>query len=104
MVDDLQELHLRIGKRSSIGKVAAKDSFYAGKVIHGHGGYQLTVGEVDRLCLDRKKHIEQDHYKGLVYCAGVPNGTLITRRNGSVLISGNCWMHSGVGGMLLVRA
>jgi len=29
------------------------------------------------------------HYAGKVYCATVPNGTLITRRNGYILVSGN---------------
>ncbi len=31
----------------------------------------------------------------MVYCASVPNQTLITRRNGSVLISGNCVEYLG---------
>lgn len=104
LIDDLQELHLRIGKRSSIGASPAKDSVLGDKTIHGKGGYVLTVGEVDRLCLDRKKHIETDRYKGFVYCAGVPNHTLLTRRNGSVLISSNCWAHSSTSAALIVRA
>lgn len=97
LIDDLQELHMRVGKRSSIGTVPAKDTPYSGNaagVISGGSAYVLTVGEADRLCIDRKKHIETERYKGLVYCAAVPNHTLITRRNGSVLISSNCWSYS----------
>src|SRR5690606_20298234 len=42
--------------------------------------------------------------KGLVYCAAVPNHTLITRRNGSVLISSNCWAYSTGGAIQALRA
>lgn len=107
LIDDLQELHLRIGKRSSIRKVAAKDVPYAGNasgVIRSGEGYVLTVAESDHLSLERKRHIERDHYKGLVYCAAVPNGTLVTRRNGSVLLSGNCWAHSTTMAIMMTRA
>ena len=51
---------------------------------------------IDRLSIDKKKHLETASYNGLVYCATVPNSTLITRRNGSVLISGNCWANGPV--------
>lgn len=107
LIDDLQELHLRIGKRSSIGWDDAKDVPYLGNangVIHSKGGYVLTVGQMDRLCIDRKKHIETDRYKGNVYCAAVPNHTLITRRNGSVLISSNCWAYSNGHSVMMRRA
>jgi hypothetical protein len=108
LIDDLQELHLRIGKRSHIGdKREPRATRYAGNSsgeIRSSGEYTLTVGEVDQLCLDRKKHIETDRYKGPVYCAAVPNHTLVTRRNGSVLISSNCWMYSGVGCVIARRA
>src|SRR5690606_12531704 len=76
LIDDLQELHLRIGKRSHIGVADPKTVPFEGNKageIRSKGGYVLTVGDIDRLCIDRKKHIETDHYKGLVYCAAVPN-------------------------------
>lgn len=107
LIDDLQELHLRIGKRSTIRAVGARDVPFAGNakgVIRSGKGHVLTVGAADRLCLDRKKHIETDRYKGLVYCAAVPNHTLLTRRNGSVLISSNCWAYSSTGATMLLRA
>lgn len=104
LIDDLQELHLRIGKRSTIGVAPAKETIFNGRPIRSSAGFILTVGQEDRLCLDRKKHIEMERYKGLVYCAGVPNHTLLTRRNGSVLISSNCWAHSSTSAMLIARA
>lgn len=107
LIDDLQELHLRIGKRGSIGMAQPRQAAYAGNAsgfINSSACYVLTIGSEDRLCLDRKKHVETDHYKGLVYCATVPNGTLITRRNGSVLISGNCWAYSSTAAVMYLRA
>jgi hypothetical protein len=104
LTDDLQELHLRAGRRSAIGSRPAKDVPFNGKTIHSDEAYVLTVAGTERLCLDRKKHLETDRYKGLVYCAAVPNHTLVTRRNGSVLISSNCWAHSSVSAMLIRRA
>ena len=45
----------------------------------------------DSLWLRKEENaIETEHYRGEVFCATVPNGTLITRRNGSILMSGNC--------------
>lgn len=104
LADDIQELLLRIGKRGSVATTPAKKSVLNGKEINSKGGYQVYVSETERLCLERKKHIETDHYKGLVYCAAVPNHTLLTRRNGSVLISSNCWAYSTVGCVQAVRA
>ena len=104
LIDDLQELVMRAGRRASIGVSPPKETEYAGKTIRSSGGFVLTVGETGNLCLERKKHIETDRYKGLVYCAGVPNHTLITRRNGSVLISSNCWAHSSTSANMLLRA
>jgi C1A family cysteine protease len=49
----------------------------------------LTEWRTQNLSIKRKKQMEREHYKGPVYCATVPNSTLITRRNGTVLISGN---------------
>jgi DNA-directed RNA polymerase beta subunit len=37
-------------------------------------------------------------YEGTVYCTQVPNGTLVVRRNGKIVVSGNC----GVGGRMNV--
>lgn len=105
MIDDLQELLLRVSKRGTVRARGPRRAVLEnGKVIEGGPSFTLTVSETDRLCIDRRKHIETDHYKGLVYCATVPNGTLVTRRNGSVLISGNCWAHSGVSAHLVARA
>ncbi len=105
VADDLQELCLRIGKRASVDFRQGRDSVRCdGVIIHSKGLWEVYEAKEDRLCLDRKKHIESDRYKGLVYCATVPNGTLVTRKNGTVLISGNCWSHSTTSCVMLLRA
>lgn len=106
--DDLQELFLRVGKRASIwsedrdGKRAVLDG---GKVVTSRKRmYHLHVRQADRLSIDRKQHLETERYKGLVYCATVPNSTLVTRRNDSILISGNCWINAPTFCVELIRA
>lgn len=105
MIDDLQELCLRVGRRGTIThRDPRTGTMPQGTISTSRECWELDVSKTDRLCIERKKHIETDRYKGLVYCAAVPNGTLVTRRNGSVLISGNCWAHSTVSASLIVRA
>jgi len=42
-----------------------------------------------------KKHITVEDYNDMVYCATVePYHTLVVRRNGRIMISGNCWWHT----------
>ena len=38
----------------------------------------------------RKKCYETVSWKGKVYCVSVPNQTLLVRRNGKTVFSGNC--------------
>jgi len=92
MIDDLQELLLRIGKRGTIEESPPRDR---GK-FHGKlPELMLTERQRDGLSIDKEK-TRVEHYKGQVFCATVPNGRLITRRSGAVLISGNsCWNFSG---------
>lgn len=106
LIDDLQELHLRIGKRSRVfdhppGTAVIKSGENEGKVINSGPSHTLSVRADDELSLSRKRHIERDDYNGPVYCAAVPNETLVTRRKGTVLISGNCWTHSVTHTMML---
>lgn len=47
----------------------------------------------------RKEERSRKEYHDYVYCAEVPNHTLITRRNGKTLVAGNCCDTSGVVGV-----
>lgn len=97
MIDDLQELLLRIGKRGTIEEREPRVANFGGRDIHSKNpDLTLTERSSEKLSMERKKYLKTDHYKGKVYCASVPNGLLVTRRNGSVLVSGNsCWCFSG---------
>lgn len=95
LIDDLQELLLRFGKRGTIYTHAPRSGgTINGKVITANGpAYTLHEYQNTDLSIARRKDnpgIEFDHYKGEVFCATVPNSTLITRREGRILISGNC--------------
>jgi hypothetical protein len=96
LADDLQELLLHTGKRANIRETKLRDGHFIGdKLVQGNGpSYALHVWEDSDVGMlgpkNKKRSIVYEHYKGEVFCASVPNSTLITRRNGSVLISGNC--------------
>jgi hypothetical protein len=97
MIDDLQELLLRIGKRGTVEERPPREPVFKGRRINSNGpDLTLTERRTERLSLERKKHLRTDYYKGKVYCATVPNGLLVTRRNKKILISSNsCWDFSG---------
>jgi hypothetical protein len=99
MIDDLQELLLLTGKRGGIYEQQA-GGFGGAPSRDGAMAYTLTVRKTDRVTVlanGKKGNLRGDHYRGEVFCVEVPNSTLITRRNGSVLVSGNCCTASGIG-------
>lgn len=91
MADDLQELLLRVGKRGGLYTRPPRESRQAdGRVIEGHyPEHTVTEWSGDALSVTRKRNIRVEAYKGAMYCATVPNGTLVTRREGQVLVAGN---------------
>jgi hypothetical protein len=56
------------------------------------GVHAMGVSEYSREMFLLPKHISREHYEGVVWCATVPNGLLVTRRNGKTLVSGNSSM------------
>jgi len=108
LMDDIQELLLKCGRRSRVrsGK-KGEDVPYSGNSKGYIKASQIHYCKEylrNALTLNRKKQVEQDRYSGTVFCATVPNGTLVTRRQGTVLISGNCWINAVVGAMMNTRA
>lgn len=101
MVDDLQRLLLMAGKRSSVYSREPKDCFIEGRLVkkeNCHTIYHIkTTG--DKTTRYKKRNRFQVDYNDFVYCAEVPNHTLITRRNGSTLVAGNCCDTSGLIGV-----
>lgn len=72
LLDDFQELCLLTGWRASV-----------------HGNYATTAQTNLKPAIWNKP--ETVHYEGFIGCATVPNHTLIVRRNGIAVVSGNSW-------------
>ncbi len=97
LIDDLQELLLRIGKRGTIEERPPREAMFRGRRIESHGpDLTLTERRTELLSVGKKRNVRTDYFKGKVYCATVANGLLVTRRDKKVLVSGNsCWDFSG---------
>lgn len=104
LIDDIQEVLLKIGSRSAVSSSPPADSEFNGKVIHAKERWYCYVYGRKNLSITRKKQIEKESYRGHVFCATVPNGTLVTRKDGRVLVSGNCWVNAVTGAVMTSRA
>ena len=91
LADDLNELYLRLGMRSSVTRRPLKGSVswvldhWAESSVDG---YVVSASPPTRIKF-RPENMQWVDYDGMVYCATVPNGCLLTRRNGYSLWSGN---------------
>lgn len=103
MADALQEIYLRLGIRTTVVAREPRDVWIKGRLIAKENvslSYVVSPWRKTTLSIERKQ-LQRIPYHGAVYCATVPNGTLVTRYEGRVLISGNCvghgwahWLHS----------
>lgn len=94
LADDMQELFLKIGRSASIVKKDAKPYTIRG-VTSANTVPQYHVNEwrtprADLRHTNGKPSFEFVPYDGEVFCATVPNGTLVVRRHGRPYIAGNC--------------
>jgi replicative DNA helicase Mcm len=94
LADDMQELFMKLGVTASVTKrepaaytirgrrgIGTCPVYVVNEMIHPRAGLRNH---------DFRPNYDTVPYDGRVYCATVPNGTLITRRNGSPMITGNC--------------
>jgi hypothetical protein len=93
LADDIAELWLKAGHAVSMRTVPAKPWRIEGREGMSREQYHVHR-KTTRWCLLRdsrnKPNFRREHYEGTVYCASVPNGTLIVRRNGKIAVCGNC--------------
>jgi len=93
LADDLQLLAFLSGVESRISVRAARTSVMAdGRVVVGrHPERRVSICERKNASIDRKAQLHRKFYDGEVFCAEMPtHHTLVTRRGGKILISGNC--------------
>ena len=77
LADDIQSLAIQCGHAANFNKTSPS------------GKYTIAIGRASREVIVKKEHISRVPYRGTVWCATVPNGIIITRRNGKMAISGN---------------
>lgn len=102
LADDLQRLIFLSGDESGISSRPPRTStMLDGRVIVGnYPEYRVSVREKRNSSIERKDVITVEQYDGEVFCAEVPtHHTLVTRRNGQILISGNCTQNAGAEAM-----
>lgn len=81
LADDVQILLLRRGKRAAVS-VCPPGQLGTQNVFKVHVS-EPKPAQAIRTC------VKEVQYKGLVWCVQVPNGLIVSRRNGKVAVSGN---------------
>jgi hypothetical protein len=100
LANDLQTLIFLSGDESYVGVREPRNSVMSdGRVVIGRlKEHRVSVCERKTLSVDKKQNLHTEDYDGMVFCAEVPTyHTLVTRRNGKILISGNCTAHGILG-------
>jgi hypothetical protein len=95
---DLQALVFLSGNESRVAVREARAHMTAdGRTITGVlPAHRVSVCEQKNLSLERQESLFTEGYDGEVFCAEVPTyHTLVTRREGKILISGNCTGFAG---------
>jgi predicted phage terminase large subunit-like protein len=91
LADDIAELAVRLGLDSSIRRYPARQMTIRGKnYMQAHDSWRVCLRKAIGNGIDPLTQIREVPYNGHVVCFSVPFGTLITRRAGKVLYSGNC--------------
>ena len=99
LADDIAELFFKLGGSPSV-TIRLTNGWW----IRGRSGEvtlpQYHVRENNgrkSAALDgksRKFMVKERDYCGMVYCATVPNGTLVVRRAGKMMVAGNCYVYA----------
>lgn len=84
LIDNVQELAIKCGYSTSI---SYKTSGFGSRVIV----LGINKGKTATPYNPKKPNQEWIEYDGMVYCVGVANHIVFTRRNGKACWNGNCW-------------
>lgn len=101
LADDVQEIASKLGIPSKINKQRREGGY---ETKNSEYLYTVNFHEYDRATIESLP-IETVKYDGRVYCVEVPNGTVIVRRKGRPMASGNCqwWARSPDDELVLFR-
>ncbi len=98
LADDLQRLVFLSGDEAHLAIRPPRTSTMAdGRVVRGrYPEHKVAVCARKNASIERRGNVRLDTYEGDMFCAEVPtHHTLVTRRNGRVLVSGNsCTGHA----------
>lgn len=96
LADDIQELYLKLGYSANIRYRKAQPYDIRGRQGNNTADqYWVIQNSSSRASLMSYSDpiFYNEDYVGPVYCATVPNGTLVVRRNGKMVICGNCFSY-----------
>jgi len=91
--EDIQLLSFLCGYKSSISARSPRNggSIKGRQIKAVHTSYSVSRCTNNELSIEKKNDLKIHKHKGLVYCVEMPTyHTLVTRREGKILISGNC--------------
>ena len=102
LANDLQRLLILSGSWGTLTKREPRESIIRGRLIFGKNPeHRVSQWKSPNLSIDKNEDLEVVNYSGMVYCAEInPYHTLITRREGKVLISGNSCTANGIAGAI----
>lgn len=109
LADDIQELFFKIGRNASVlvGRESGWESVIRGKrvvsTVDQYWVHEWTTPYGHLRDKNNKPNFGRVMYSGMVYCATVPNGTLVVRRNGKLMISGNCMRYYVMTGIEIAK-
>lgn len=106
LIDDIQEILLKVGISGNITKPELKDVYFNESVQDGDvlvqkkrlvkkenksTLYNLNISPTEDIWLDKRcgLTIEKTWYNGNIYCTTVPNSNVYVRKNGKAHFSGN---------------
>ena len=91
LADDLQEVALRCGYACDVASAAPRTATLKdGRTITGrHRTYFVRFYRTQSAPEVKTDAVVESGYGGMVYCATVPNGALVVRRNGKACVCGN---------------
>ena len=100
LADEMQELFIKLGRTARVSVIPSKPWNIEGRSGQAVEQYHVHERRTRTICLRGKTDdgygltVRKVPYDGRVYCATVPNGTLIVRRNGVAVVAGNCRVYA----------